>query len=686
VAGYGNVTLFWAPPLDDGGDPPSSYTIYRMDLENDWGLVGNSTGTTFFDGNVTNGAVYYFRVSAVNAFGEGNASEQVMVIPGLPLAPRGLLATISVGNVQLNWTAPADDGGSTIIDYKIYRGEGSGLFYLSHTSSAALTYLDATVTPGNEYHYRVSAVTERGEGTWSEEAMVILPATSPEVPVIDFAVQGNDGVLVVWHMPVGSTAPTTFLIYRGATPDSMGSIAIVDGDMNEYLDVAGTAGMYYALRSSNQYGVGNLSEVFLATLGGSEEAAIPAPSYLLATVGNGSVTLTWDPMTSFGVDGFRVFRSEGGNFTLLSAQPGSTYVDTGLVNGVTYTYRVYAFIDTSDGENASVEATPGTMPGAPTLNGQEAVDRITLGWSVPENGGSAIVGYRLYRTPGTGMTVLLASLTATGCVDTTVLAGVNYTYMVTALNAFGEGSPSNTIVLRINTEVSPNVDVPAEPYLSTVTGGNASITLLWNVPSDTGDGPITGYNVYRGTGPLTAELLVSVPAGTMSYMDGTAVYGTTYYYWVSALNQWGESELSRMLSASLIALAVPGEVVVDVEEGQGRITLTWSVPNEGSSSITEYRIYRRGETGDRQLIATVPADTDTFVDGSVEVGLEYDYWVTAVNAAGEGPLSDTPVSGVPLAVITGVAEPGPLPIIAVALGAIGLLVAVVAVVLVLRKK
>jgi fibronectin type 3 domain-containing protein len=141
-----------------------------------------------------------------------------------------------------------------------------------------------------------------------------------------------------------------------------------------------------------------------------------------------------------------------------------------------------------------------------------------------------------------------------------------------------------------------------------------------------------------------------------------------------------------VLSASLIVLAVPGEVAVDLEEGQGRITLSWDVPDEGSSSVTEYRIYRSGETGDRQLIATVPVGTDTFVDGSAEAGVEYDYWVTAVNAAGEGPLAHAPVSGVPLAVIAGEAENGPLPSIATALGAIALLVAMVAVVLVLRRK
>ncbi|MHC1709867.1 MAG: right-handed parallel beta-helix repeat-containing protein [Methanomassiliicoccales archaeon] len=863
----GEVRLSWLLPADDGGSAPILYNVFRMELGGTWASIGNSTSLMFEDPTVSVGAVYFYRVSAVNKAGEGNVSEPVRAVPGLPSPPMNLTASNSAGKVQLNWTAPADDGGSALQGYKIYRDGGSGFAYLGLVGPGSLGYLDTTAAPGIEYAYQVTAVSGNGEGPASNVMVITLPMVPPEAPVIDSAVQEADGVEIAWHVPESSTVPDEFMLYRGAAEDSLALIAIINGSMRGYLDIAGTAGAFYAMRSSNEFGVGDMSAAFQATLGivippdapqgltaipgdslvtlnwiasqgavgyniyrdngtgyallattsGTEYAdgaavngvachyrvtayndggesgnsttvlatpgtvpgtvqnlvltegeaivtldweapadnggspvqgyrvyrdlngtvtllamvntltytdhnvisglphtywivalnawgagaesvrlnvtpdeiavtGIPAPSYLLAAVGNGTVTLTWDPMTSFGVDGFLLFRSEGGNFTLLAAQSGSSYTDTGLVNGETYVYRVHCFIGESSGENASVEATPGMAPGAPTLNGQVAVDRITLGWSVPEDGGSAIVGYRLYRTPGTGTTVLLASLTGTGYIDTTVLAGVNYTYMVTALNAFGEGSPSNTKVLRTSEQYSPSVDVPAEPYLSSVTGGNTSISLLWNVPSDTGDGPITGYNVYRGTTALAAQLLVSVPAGTTTYSDGTAVFGTTYYYWVSALNQWGEGELSRMLSASLIVLALPGEVDVDVTEGQGRITLSWDVPDEGSSSVTEYRIYRRGETGERQLIATVPAGTDTFVDGSVEAGSEYDYWVTAVNAAGEGPLADSPVSGVPLAVIAGEAEIGPLPMIALALGAIGLLVAVVAVVLVLRKK
>lgn len=867
VPGEGTVTLSWTVPSDDGGDPVSSYNVYRWDISSAWSLIDTVTTAYYVDDAVGDGMLYVYRVTAMNKAGEGEPSDEVPVVPGLPLAPTGLAAVNSGGKVLLNWTAPADDGGSAIIDYKVYRDGGSGYVYIGHTGSSSLTYLDATAAPGIGYLYRVTAVTLKGEGVSSTEATITLPLMPPQAPVIDSAVQEDDGVLLAWHVPESSTVPDQFLVYRGAAPDGLLLIAVVEGNLETYLDISGTAGMYYALRSINQYGVGDLSEPYLATLGttippqapqglqaiagdslvnlswtasegavgyhvyrdsgtgfalldtvvsnsftdsdvmngaeylyrvtafndggesensttvlaipgtvpgaaqdltltegeglvtldwdvpaddggsavlgyrvyrdlngtvtmlamvssltytdftvvsgllhtywivalnawgaGPESARVnvtpdeivviglPAPAYLLATPGNGTVSLSWDPMISFHVNGFRIFRSDGGNFTLLSAQSGSTYSDSGLVNGVTYTYRVYCFIGSSDGENASVEATPGTVPGAATLNGQASVERISLGWSVPADGGSPVIGYRLYRTPGTGSTVLLASLTGTTYIDTVVLAGVNYTYMVTAFNAFGEGAPSNIIVLSTKEQDSPSVDVPAEPYFSSATGGNASISLLWNVPSDTGDGAITGYNIYRGTSPLSAQLLVSVPAGTTSYVDGTVVYGTTYYYWVSALNQWGESEPSRMLSASLITLAVPGEVDVDVEEGQGRITLSWSVPDEGSSSVIEYRIYRRGETGDRQLIATVPAGTDTFVDGSVEAGLEYDYWVTAVNAAGEGPLADTPASGVPLAIIAGEADIGPLPFIALAIGAIGLLVAVVAVVLVIRRK
>jgi fibronectin type 3 domain-containing protein len=498
--------------------------------------------------------------------------------------------------------------------------------------------------------------------------------------------EGVGTVTLDWNYPAddGGSAVLGYRIYRGLN-GTVAMLAMVNSlTFTDHYTVSGLVHIYWIV-ALNAWGAGPESPQMNITPGDVPVPGLPAPSYLLATVGDGTVALTWDPMTSLGVEGFRIYRSGGGNFSFLNAQAGNTYTDTGLVNGLTYTYRVRCFIGESDGENASVDARPGRTPGAPTLNGQVAVDRITLSWTVPADGGSEISGYRLYRTPGGGTRVLLAYLSGTAYVDEAVLGGMNYTYMVTALNAFGESAPSNVVVLRTSPLPEPEADVPSAPYLSSVNGGNISIALLWNVPSDTGDGPLMGYNIYRGTSALSLQLLAMVPAGTTSYVDSAVASGTTYYYCVSALNQWGEGEASRVLSTSLSTAEVPGPVDVDAQEGQGRIVLTWSAPDEGSSPVTGYNIYRRAEGGERKHIATVPAGTDSFVDGSVDVGTEYDYWVTAVNAAGEGDMPDEPASGIPLAVITGEAEISPIHSIGLVMGVLGLAGAVAAIVLVLRK-
>ena len=83
------------------------------------------------------------------------------------------------------------------------------------------------------------------------------------------------------------------------------------------------------------------------------------------------------------------------------------------------------------------------------------------------------------------------------------------------------------------------------------------------------------------------------------------------------------------------------------KSGDKYVNLTWEKPlGEGSSPITEYKIYRNNV-----LIAIVPANQHYYNDTSVVNGQTYTYYVTAVNSVGESEKSNevqaTPGQDVP---------------------------------------
>jgi len=77
-------------------------------------------------------------------------------------------------------------------------------------------------------------------------------------------------------------------------------------------------------------------------------------------------------------------------------------------------------------------------PQAPGLAGTLANATVRLSWQPPDDGGSAITAYKVYRRVGAGSFTLLATVTQTSYTDTVNPADANV-YRVTAVNALGEG-------------------------------------------------------------------------------------------------------------------------------------------------------------------------------------------------------------------------------------------------------
>ena len=121
------------------------------------------------------------------------------------------------------------------------------------------------------------------------------------------------------------------------------------------------------------------------------------------------------------------------------------------------------------------------------------------------------------------------------------LPGVRYYYTVTAVNQNITPLPSESAPSKETYQ-----DVPSAPTSLTASAGNQSIALTW-----VGSAGATGYNVYRGTG-AGGEGTTPFATGitTTSFTDSPVASGTTYYYFVTAVNSIGESAGSAEASAT----------------------------------------------------------------------------------------------------------------------------------------
>ena len=111
--------LTWTAPTDDGGTAITEYQYRYQEGSTAGGAWTdtNSTAVTFTISSLDPSTEYTFQVRAVNSAGNSAASSAVTesTLTTVPGAPTGLSATAQTGgtSVELDWTAPTNNGGST---------------------------------------------------------------------------------------------------------------------------------------------------------------------------------------------------------------------------------------------------------------------------------------------------------------------------------------------------------------------------------------------------------------------------------------------------------------------------------------------------------------------------------------------------------------------------------------------
>ena len=146
-----------------------------------------------------------------------------------------------------------------------------------------------------------------------------------------------------------------------------------------------------------------------------------------------------------------------------------------------------------------------------------------------------------------------------------------------------------------------------------------------------------GESLY--TNPVNGTQKVFANIAGHRDLAATECPGGTFYGTLPALRSAVATRIGGGGGSTATVPGAPTLTATQPKRGKG-VDLAWTVPSDGGSAITSYRIERATGSGPPILLATVVGTATTYRDGSPRRGTTYSYTVTALNAVGAGPASN----------------------------------------------
>jgi hypothetical protein len=431
---------------------------------------------------LTNGLSYSITLKAINANGTSTSeSSPVTVTPStVPEPPTSLLATGGNGSATISFT-PGSTEGSAITNYS-YSLNGGPFIELSPADSASPITIGG-LTNGLSYSVMLKAVNANGTSASASSSVTVTPSTIPEPPTNLSATGGNASATI--SFTPGSTGGSAITNYSYSLNDGPFT-ELSPADSTSPITISGlTNGLSYSvmLKAINANGT-STSESSPVTV---TPSTVPEPpTSLVATAGNGSISISFTPGSNGGsaIANYS-YSFDGIVYTPLSpADTSSPITISGLTNGTTYTIRLKAINATTESvASLPITATPTTVPEPPTnLIGIVDDGQVILTFTEGNNNGTPIVNYS-YSTDDVNYIALnptdgISPITITGLTPQT-----RYTVRLKALNIYnGVSSPSEGISVYIYD--SDNDDETSMTSLvSTLTSHNSNTILNNDIKS-----------------------------------------------------------------------------------------------------------------------------------------------------------------------------------------------------------
>uniref|UniRef100_A0A3B4THA0 Titin n=1 Tax=Seriola dumerili TaxID=41447 RepID=A0A3B4THA0_SERDU len=506
-----SVTLAWDSPLTDGGSKITNYIVEKRESVRKayTTVTSNCTANSFKIEELPEGGMFYFRVCAVNEYGQGQMVETKEVkISEVPLPPSKVtLVDLTKTSVSLAWEKPAHDGGSKVMCYNVEFKPKSGDKW---GTACTVKVPEATIpnlTPNEAYLFRVVAINEKGK---SEPKDLGLPVVAKDVAIepsvnllfttysvkagddltLEVPVRGRPKPVVSWKkdgLPLKQTSSTRYDV-TGLTENSQYDFRVI----------AKNAAGLFSEPSDNTGPIIIKDDVdpprIMMDVKFRETVFVKAGETLKI---NADLAGRPAPVISWTKDGKEI--ELRARIQIVSTDTSTSVIvkDCSRRDSGQYVLTLQNIAGTVTMPiNCVILDKPGPSAGPLQITGLTA-EECTLSWGPPQEiGGANITHYVVEKreTSRLAWTLVKGDVTKTYFKVTGLLKGNEYIFRVLAVNKHGLGEALESEAIKV-TDPYTFATAPASVDVTTITGD--SMTLTWCKPASDGGSPITGYVIER---------------------------------------------------------------------------------------------------------------------------------------------------------------------------------------------
>lgn len=568
-----SITLIWtadttsslpvtgyAIEINDGSQSPAGRSLASQAITGVWSEVYNGRGrkdlTSVTISELSPGTQYNFRYRSFDANGASSYSPVFTFYscvnpsaPGVPTASNTNLTQINV-----SWTAPADNGGCDITGYKLYRDDGAG----------------------GAVDVQVAIATLTGHPEITQVAVTDLPSS-----------------------PTGLSFVFKVVAYTSFA----------------------TSGVSSGLSSSFLFALPPSAPTVAPTNGTSTSASQVQIDITAVTVTNGASILSYDVQIDDGLGGSFIEVSGLTSYDLTTSRIVTSRIITGRLYRTRYrAYNIKGYSSYSPVGYIEASQVP-NQPSSPsvTLVGTNAI----ISWTLPYNGGNLIKFSEVFIQSSSGTFVKDTTAQVSNSITeslTTIIATYSLsqgdsivaqvrTWNSNGFSAFSPSSTNNPVVFVAPLK-PPSAPVRVYSELQP-TDANYGTTLTISVPeltgTNTGGSPIISYQVeydQSGSGNWIVLGGLSPDSLVTMYTVTALTNGNSYYvrYRARNIQDWGPySDSSYLLVAEVPVKISPAATTAN---SGNQVTVGWTKPGNGGSTITSYTVFFRTKTGADTTLST----------------------------------------------------------------------------------